>query len=165
MVQADRLSRLKGSSSDHDLPRGSFAELVPSPSGRDRASLALAGVRNIAELTANTDRLVEAGNLAPHLGGPAFGPAARRGGLRPCGGDSWAVTPDLRSAGKPLGPRCPQRWRRFGGQRQAGGHGAPRQHARQVYSGGPTSLGSEPGAAWRLRARSPPGPSRPGRWR
>ena len=60
-VQADRLSaqRLKFSR------RGSFADLVAlaERAGQSEAlpALALAGVRNIAELTANTDRLVAAG--------------------------------------------------------------------------------------------------------
>ncbi|CAE7917517.1 Ranbp1, partial [Symbiodinium sp. KB8] len=62
---AARVAGSKAQASTMSSRRGSFAELVAlaERAGQSEAlpALALAGVRNIAELAANTDRLVEAG--------------------------------------------------------------------------------------------------------
>ena len=108
--------------------RGSFAELVAlaERAGQSESlpALALAGVRNIAELTANTDRLVEAGisplTLEALLSAPppveAVSDLATAGPSRP-----GSASPPGRHhglSGRGGGSGSP-------GERQAGGHGAP----------------------------------------
>ena len=135
-------SRLKGSSSDHELPRGSFAELVA-----------------LAERAGQSEAL-PARDIATHLGGLAVGPAARRGGLRPCGGDRRAVHGRIcRSAGTPHGPQAvrPANVKRAVTEL--------RDNMLAKSNGGARSPGSGPGTAWLSRAKYPPGPSPPGRWR
>ena len=119
--------------------RGSFAELVAlaerAGESESLPALALAGVRNIAELTANTDRLVEAGISPITLEALLAAPPPVE-----------AISDLAVVAAEPSRPDLPVRRDAArasltaggggsAGQRQAGGHGAPRQHARQVHQG------------------------------
>ena len=153
-------SRLKDSSSDHELPLVALAERA----GQSEAlpALALAGVRNIAELAANTDRLVEAG----------ISPVTLEAMPRPLRRHlpwQWRRLGRLgricQSAGTPLEPLWPRRSRQFA---RPTSRGRSRNSATTCSPSrlvGPTSPGSGLGTAWRLRAGSPPGPSPPGHWR
>ena len=88
-------SRLKGSSSDHELPPG----LLRGIGGPRRAGGTVRGPPGSRPGRGPQHRRADGqhrptgrgGDLATHLGGLAVGPTARRGGLRPCGGDRWLL--------------------------------------------------------------------------
>ena len=130
--------------------RGSFAELVAlaERAGQSESlpALALAGVRNIAELTANTDRLVEAG-------------------ISPVTLEALLAAPPPVEAISDLAVVAAERSRPDLPVRRDAARASLTAAVEAVRPANVKSLGSVPGIAWRLRAGCPPGPSRPGRLR